>query len=611
MSNANILKEQIDKFIALWPKDEDVFIIEWTDAIEYISTQEFQSNLEREQILTDLFTARQAIIGYIIQNLRINAKIHDSASTTLVSNVNVEIEFNPKMVENQTAIDSNIYALFKNHVFVENNDDNVRIFFDSNNAIGNVNAKANTSNQNKQVIIEIVKKMLNLNFYVGSYSQETCSKYNCIQRFFATKEISGDAFQVSITKAGKLYITKTNGCSDDSKQNSEFLNSTEIDRSSMPRCVRRQLFPHYNTSRSSSQTLIKISPTNTDSKPGFPQTRVNSLSSSTNRLSHSHSSRSSHSHSCTVTPLSPYNRRSSMNSRFSHSSCSIPITTPEQKKFLSRVYEKLTSMSNTNSTDKQTVNMMNKNQTISSSEPKIKPSIDQKINLTSAAKSLEEGAYCTQGSYLRWVQLQVGLPMHLLIDCILEQICFALVSLNKEDYRSATKYMSRALNTFTSDDLKEIAITDSVEKQNLNDSIKQFIKDKKHNRAVAESTISKVASSQYDLKIAMMNMITYVIDYQKSDDYDQRCGSIGNELEQITLAQYNDFLKSQLKQMKEALILEQEQEQELNNQVIIGGTKHPQQYYVSNDNRRKKKYKVLTGPRGGKFIVVNKVKKYL
>jgi hypothetical protein len=88
---------------------------------------------------------------------------------------------------------------------------------------------------------------------------------------------------------------------------------------------------------------------------------------------------------------------------------------------------------------------------------------DMAVNLVSKMKLCENDSYKTLGSYLRWVTYgyllkpdelpdESIIPIHLLLDCYIEQICIARkhwIDNGKVVNNSVKKYMSRAFNTHT------------------------------------------------------------------------------------------------------------------------------------------------------------------
>ena len=86
--------------------------------------------------------------------------------------------------------------------------------------------------------------------------------------------------------------------------------------------------------------------------------------------------------------------------------------------------------------------------------------VDKIINIIGLITMKESDAYSTQGSYYRWAKGERSLPVHMLVDCFIEQICMAMEHLPREaELPSVLKYVSRAVMTW--EDIKEFAQTQS------------------------------------------------------------------------------------------------------------------------------------------------------
>ena len=483
--------EIISKFIEIWPHQD---IYEWSEAYNLIK------DITKKQQLVKL---RKDIIASILKEH--GGIIPETSSVTDLSNVDITINIqnanskNSQKIANDTIeniknINSTIYELFKNYINITFHEDSFEIKI----MVNQINSVNDKLSANEKLIVEIAKKMLNMNFFIGSFEikdeKDLSSLSNITQRYFALKYLLDSSYN-PILKQDQIFIVKEDDCE---SENTNVLSARS----------------------SSSYTFV---------------CRTSSITSP--RCSSS---------------------RSSVNS-FKEEKC-IEALSNDDYDIIRKIILSMQKATITN---------------------------DQKISLISLLKTLEQEAYLTQGSYLRWVSLnglqKISKYKHLLIDSLLEQLCFALKLLDKDNYdkKSVAKYLSRALNTFSSSNVEhEFLMNTDIRIRNypnihkfisyLNDKNKNFVDTNKNLDIIFNNVV------EFELKTEIKNIISTIFNTPIIGDYPKE-----------SLLNFYRFIYEKF------------------NSNINGGS--PKSYI----KYKNKNYLVRTGPKNGKYILYKKKILYL
>lgn len=502
------LKREVKNLISMWPnKYSPNIIIEWSDAYDACTVDKKAFAQSRTNIIELLKSIDKKT--YIV---------HESASKTPTSNVDIEIKSSSYASLN--IIEDVLYEIFKDVISINNfNESNSGKATERNATIFEIKSLTSRDNSDiiyKPIIIGIAKKMLNLNYYVGTYG--------------ITKP-DGKIYKSSLKNIKQRYYALVYFDNDCTGINTFRTNSVSSERS---------LYDDYYLESPSRTSVCR---------------RTASISISPSKFSHSSTSSSPQ-------ILSPMKRLASID---------VPTIT-----FYDNLKTNMVRFDNAKD-------------------------YDEKINIISEIKINEEDAYHTQGSYLRWVELDKNLPMHLLIDSCLEQLCFAykivdkdIIDLTPQEKRSLCKYLSRAVNTFTEKNtqtsmsslqniLNEIIKKVESEKE-THVSIKSYLNVKSDDFAVADTFAQNIqlGTIRNEILIAIKNILSATIteDYTFNDN-DQE----NNE---------NKELRDKINKIYEKI-------------THLQGGGYVKQYHVYKGHR----YLVRSGPRGGKYILVKGENIYL